>query len=65
MKHVEKLPSGRVRVCTINNEPDLAQQQYKDKCDVNNIMKKYEQTGEITHFAASQGRYANLGEPVS
>lgn len=64
MKKVEKLPSGRVRVCTINEEPDLAQQQYKDACDVNVIMKKYEQTGVITHLKAQQGHYADLGAPA-
>lgn len=63
MKKIERLPSGRVRVCTINNEPDMAQQQYKDSCDVNNIMKKYEQTGVITHLKAQQGHYADLGAP--
>jgi len=56
--------TGRVRVRTINDEPDKAQQQYKDSTDVNNIMKKYEQTGQITHINAAQGRYVELGEPT-
>lgn len=64
MKKIETLKSGRVRVSTINSEPDMAQQQYKESCDVNNIMKKYEQTGIVTHLAAGQGRYADLGDPV-
>lgn len=55
--------NGSLRIRTINKEPDMAQQQYKDSTDVNTIMKRYEQTGEITHLAAAQGRYAELGEP--
>lgn len=55
--------NGTLRVCTINDDVDMAQQQYKDSCDVNKIMEKYEKTGQITHLAKTQGRYANLGEP--
>lgn len=33
--------SERVRVQTINTEPTMTQQQFKDECDINNIMKKF------------------------
>lgn len=31
----------RIRVRTINTEPSMTQQQFKEECDINNIMKKY------------------------
>lgn len=63
MKVITRRPDGSVRVQTINNEPDMCQQQYKDQCDINKIWEKYEKTGVITHLARSQGRYADLGDP--
>lgn len=54
--------TGRVSVVTVNKEPSKTQQQYKDECDVNNIMKRYQQTGEIHHLNRSQGVYADLSE---
>lgn len=37
----EKRPNGTLRVRTINNEPTMAQQQFAEECDINNVMKKY------------------------
>lgn len=34
-------------------EPTLAQQHFKDECDVNNIMKKYANTGLLPEVAGS------------
>lgn len=31
----------RIRVQTINDEPTMTQQQFKDEADINNIMRKY------------------------
>lgn len=31
--------------------PDRAKQSFKDECDINLIMKRYEQTGQIDHLA--------------
>lgn len=52
--------SGRVRVRTHNQEPTLTQQQFKDECDINNIIKKYENTGEFTHRTSKVGQYADF-----
>lgn len=59
---VIKQPDGstRVRVRTINSEPTMAQQQFKDECDINKIMDKYQKTGEFTHLTSKQGRYADF-----
>lgn len=53
---------GRVSVETVNKEPSMAQQQYKDECDINNIMKKYSTTGEFTHLTSKEGRYADFSQ---
>ncbi len=39
-----------------------AQQQFKEECDINNIMKKYIRTGLVTHVAANAGRFADVSE---
>lgn len=38
-------------------EPTRTKQSFKDECDINLIIKKYKQTGQITHLANSQGEY--------
>lgn len=39
--------NGTISVETINTEPTLTQQQFKEQCDINNIIKNYTQTGEL------------------
>jgi len=39
--------TGRVSVMTVNTDPSMTQQQYKDECDINHIMSRYMQTGEL------------------
>lgn len=63
MQKKEIRANGTIRIRTINEEPERTQQQYKDSCDVNTIMKRYEQTGVLTHVHAKEGRYSDLGEP--
>lgn len=55
-------PNGSVRIRTINNEPTLTQQQFKEQVDVNNIIAKYKKTGEITHLARKQGVFTDVSE---
>jgi len=52
--------NGTLDVSTPNDEPTLTQQQFAAECDVNNIMKKYEQTGELYHVNRRQGVYADM-----
>lgn len=62
MKQVEK-QGKRVRVKTINEDPTMTQQQYKDQVNVNKIMEKYKKTGTITHVRnAANGVYLDLTE---
>lgn len=53
---------GRVRVRTMNTEKSRTQQQFKDECDINNILKKYVTTGEFTHLTKKNGVYADFSE---
>lgn len=58
---VTRRPNGTVRVQTKNVMPSRTQKQYKDEVNVNNIIKKYRQTGSITHVRNAQnGVYADL-----
>lgn len=62
MKIVEQ-KGKRKRVATINDQPTMTQQQYKDQVNVNKIMEKYKQTGSIAHLRNSaSGVYADLSQ---
>ena len=49
MKVIEKRKNGSIRVYTVNNEPSMTDQQFKDDCDVNSIVNKFTKTGHLTH----------------
>lgn len=53
-------PNGTLRVSTVNDEPSLTQQQFAADCDVNNIMKKYADTGQLTHLANRTGIFSDF-----
>lgn len=62
MKVIEKRKNGSIRVYTVNNEPSMTDQQFKDDCDVNFIVDKFTKTGNLTHLAKFQGMYADVSE---
>lgn len=39
--------NGTISIESINTDPTLTQQQFKEQCDINNIIKHYTQTGEL------------------
>jgi len=53
-------PNGSKRIQTAIHDRPITQQQFKDECDINKIMEKYQRTGQITHLARNQGIYADL-----
>lgn len=56
--------TGRIHVETVNNEPSLTHQEFERECDINQIMKKFDTTGEISHWSRRRGVYgdfSNLG----
>lgn len=49
-KHNQKITvrkNGTISVESINDEPSMTQQQFKESCDINNIIKTYTLTGEL------------------
>ena len=54
--------NGTYGVRSINTEPSMTQQQFKQDCDVNYIMDKFLKTGTITHVKAQPGKYLDLVE---
>lgn len=42
--------------------PHLTQQNFKEECDVNNIMARYTSTGAISHVARKLPQFADVGE---
>lgn len=54
--------NGTKRVQTINELPSKTDQSQKDDCDVNNIMAKFQRTGQITHLAKKSGTYYDSSE---
>lgn len=54
--------TGRVHVETLNLEPSLTQQHFEAECDINNIVKKYDRTGELSHLNRRRGVYADFSD---
>ncbi len=50
-------PSEPIR---ISCEKGLTKQSFKDECDINNILKKYEKSGILEHANKYQGQYADV-----
>lgn len=46
---------GRTKVD--RDAPSMTQQHFKEKCDINNIMAKYQKTGVVDHVAKFQPEY--------
>ncbi len=38
----------------------MTKQSFKEECDINTIMTKYQKSGVLAHFNANQGDYSNL-----
>lgn len=47
-------------------EPSKTQQEHLVSCDINNIIKQFSKTGQLTHISAkaAQGAYLDLPDPV-
>lgn len=47
------------------SQPTMAKQSFKDECDINTIMKKYQTTGLVSHvnsIVGSYGDYTNVAD---
>lgn len=55
------LAEGRVRpVVDCSGDTGRTRQSFKDECDVNKIISRFETTGVIQHLQQVQGRYADV-----
>lgn len=50
----------------ITNPPSMTKQEFASQCDINNIIKEFSLTGQISHInaAAKQGAFINLPDSV-
>lgn len=64
MSDVGMRRGGRVRVAVDCGPVSRAKQQFKEECDINTLMKKYEKSGVISHLARSQPWYGDVSEMV-
>jgi len=48
------------RVQKTFSEPSMAKQSFKDECDINNIMARFEKTGLVDHVNTHQGDYGDF-----
>lgn len=53
---------GTLDVATIVKGPSLTQQQFKDECDINNILKSYTETGTINHINRRNHLFGDFSE---
>ncbi len=51
---------GRVQYSS--KRPSLTQQSSRDECDINVIMKRFQQTGLLDHVKEQQGQYADVAD---
>lgn len=50
----------RQRVAINFEGPSRTKQSFRDECDINNIMRKWQKTGLVTHVSKYQGDYSDL-----
>jgi len=42
------------------NDPSLAKQAFRDECDINNILSRFEKTQTLEHLNQHEGRYGDF-----
>lgn len=52
--------TGRPHVETVNTEPSMTHQEFKDDCDVNLILARFLKTGQMPPWQSQTGVYADL-----
>lgn len=62
IKVITKRPDGSTRVATINSEHSKTDQQFAKDCDINEIVRKFKKTGQLTHLSKKQGVYADVSQ---
>ncbi len=48
---------------SFKNVKSLTKQSFKDECDINKILEKFEKTGAITHYSKHAPQYGDTSKP--
>lgn len=48
------------RVQHISSQPSMTKQSFKNECDINNLLNKYQKTGLLEHVSVHKGDYSDL-----
>lgn len=59
---LKKRDDGSLRIRTINEKKSKTQQHYRDKVNINNIVKKYAQTGMMNQMLKENSRDGVFGD---
>lgn len=62
MKQIQVRENGTKRVVTITNEQSLTDQSQKKACDINEIVRRYKKTGQLTHTTERQPLYQDVSK---
>jgi len=57
-----ELADGRKKVVTVNDEPSMTQQQFKEMSDINRIMKKYHKGEMVNYLNRRPGVYGDFSK---
>lgn len=53
MKFATAYNGSNLKVVEFNDQPSLCKQSFKDECNINTILKKYEKTGLVSHSTSA------------
>jgi len=59
-KNFRSASSPSVKVAISFNRPSKTRQEFKDECDINNILRQYNNTGVITHLNRASPVYEDV-----
>ena len=62
MENMLRKPHYRLRVQTFASGESKTQQSHKDTCDVNNIIKRFDRTGQLPVHNGPEGMYGDVSE---
>lgn len=57
--------SPRLRVLNSNTEPSMVRPEYQKESDVNNILRKYRETGQLPNTARQNPTYGDFSNAIS
>jgi len=55
---------GSLRVQTVNDEPEVTKQSFKDDADINFILRDYSRSGVVRHLNEARARYADVSDAM-